>query len=86
MFAQNNCFNCDNNTKAFTIGTNNIAIGQNSFSGGNYSKAFNNNAFVKVNKHFPDVAPAAEMEAEGINLSEMNALFYAKLKNLRSIF
>jgi len=40
------------------------------------------NNFIKVNKHLPDVAPAAEMEAEGINLSEMNALLLRKIEEL----
>ncbi|MDR0207148.1 MAG: hypothetical protein LBI45_07845 [Bacteroidales bacterium] len=39
-------------------------------------------AFIKTNKHLPDVAPAAEMEAEGINLSEMNALLLRKVEEL----
>jgi len=30
----------------------------------------------------PDVAPAAEMEAEGINLSEMNTLLLRKIEEL----
>ena len=38
--------------------------------------------FVKTNKHLPDVAPAAEMESEGINLSEMNALLLRKVEEL----
>ena len=39
-------------------------------------------AFVKTNKHLPDVAPAAQMEAEGVNLSEMNALLLKKVEEL----
>ena len=39
-------------------------------------------AFVKTNKHLPDMAPAAQMEAEGINLSEMNALLLKKVEEL----
>ena len=39
-------------------------------------------SFIKTNKHLPDVAPAAEMEAEGINLSEMNALLLKKVEEL----
>jgi len=39
-------------------------------------------SFIKTNKHLPDVAPAAEMEAEGINLSEMNALLLRKVEEL----
>ncbi len=38
--------------------------------------------FVKTNKHLPEVAPAAEMESEGINLSEMNALLLKKVEEL----
>ena len=38
--------------------------------------------FIKVNKHLPDVAPAVAMEAEGINLSEMNALLIQKMEEL----
>ena len=40
------------------------------------------NTFIKTNKHLPDVAPAAQMEAEGINLSEMNALLLKKVEEL----
>jgi len=38
--------------------------------------------FIETNKHLPDVAPAAEMEAEGINLSEMSALLLRKIEEL----
>ena len=38
--------------------------------------------FIKTNKHLPDVAPAAEMEAEGIKLSEMNATLLKKVEEL----
>ena len=38
--------------------------------------------FVKTNKHLPEVAPAAVMESEGINLSEMNALLLKKVEEL----
>ncbi|MDR0230908.1 MAG: hypothetical protein LBI82_02180 [Dysgonamonadaceae bacterium] len=38
--------------------------------------------FIKTNKHLPDVVPAAEMETEGINLSEMNALLLKKVEEL----
>jgi hypothetical protein len=38
--------------------------------------------YVKTNKHLPDVAPAAEMENEGIGLSEMNALLLRKVEEL----
>lgn len=38
--------------------------------------------FVKTNKHLPEVATAAEMESEGINLSEMNALLLKKIEEL----
>ena len=40
------------------------------------------NNFIKTNKHLPDVTPAAEMEAEGINLGEMNALLLKKVEEL----
>lgn len=36
--------------------------------------------FVKLNKHLPDIAPAAEMESEGINLSEMAAKLLQKIE------
>ncbi len=38
--------------------------------------------FIKTNKHLPDVAPAAQMEDEGINVSEMNALLLRKIEEL----
>ena len=38
--------------------------------------------FIKTNKHLPDVAPATQMEEEGINLSEMNALLLKKVEEL----
>ncbi|MDR2907875.1 MAG: hypothetical protein LBU91_07810 [Bacteroidales bacterium] len=38
--------------------------------------------FVKTNKHLPEVAPAAQMEADGINVSEMNALLLKKVEEL----
>ena len=38
--------------------------------------------FIKTNKHLPEVAPAVEMESEGINLSEMNALLLKKVEEL----
>ena len=40
------------------------------------------NKFIKTNKHLPDVAPASQMEAEGINVSEMNALLLRKVEEL----
>ena len=46
IFAQNNCFNCDSTSKAFTIGTNTGASGQNSFAGGNQSFVSSQNGFV----------------------------------------
>ena len=39
-------------------------------------------SFVKTNKHLPEVAPAAIMEAEGISLSEMNTLLLKKVEEL----
>ena len=38
--------------------------------------------FVTINRHLPEVAPAAVMESEGINLSEMNALLLQKVEEL----
>ncbi|MDR2962615.1 MAG: hypothetical protein LBU90_03105 [Bacteroidales bacterium] len=38
--------------------------------------------FVKTNKHLPEVAPAVEMESEGISVSEMNALLLKKNEEL----
>jgi len=38
--------------------------------------------FVKTKKHLPEVAPAAVMESEGINVSEMNALLLKKVEEL----
>ena len=38
--------------------------------------------FVKTNKHLPEVAPAVQMEDEGINLSEMNTLLLKKVEEL----
>ncbi|MDR0828707.1 MAG: hypothetical protein LBN95_01150 [Prevotellaceae bacterium] len=38
--------------------------------------------FIDNNKHLPEVAPAAEMESEGINLSEMNAKLLQKVEEL----
>ena len=40
------------------------------------------NHFIKTNRHLPEVAPAAVMEAEGINVSEMNALLLKKIEEL----
>ena len=36
--------------------------------------------FIKLNKHLPDIAPAKNMESEGINLSEMNAKLLQKIE------
>ena len=38
--------------------------------------------FVSTNRHLPEVAPAAEMEQDGIDLSEMNALLLKKIEEL----
>ena len=38
--------------------------------------------FVSTNRHLPEVAPAAEMEQDGISLSEMNALLLKKVEEL----
>jgi len=38
--------------------------------------------FITENKHLPEIAPAAVMESEGINLSEMNAKLLQKVEEL----
>jgi len=38
--------------------------------------------FITANKHLPEIAPAAVMESEGINLSEMNAKLLQKIEEL----
>ena len=38
--------------------------------------------FIETNKHLPEIAPAEEMENNGINLSEMNALLLKKIEEL----
>lgn len=38
--------------------------------------------YIKLNKHLPEIAPAAKMESEGINLSEMNAKLLQKIEEL----
>jgi len=38
--------------------------------------------FIAENKHLPEIAPAAIMESEGINLSEMNAKLLQKVEEL----
>ena len=38
--------------------------------------------FVNTNRHLPEVAPAAEMEQDGISLSVMNALLLKKIEEL----
>jgi len=40
------------------------------------------NSFITENKHLPEIAPAAVMESEGINLSEMNAKLLQKIEEL----
>jgi hypothetical protein len=40
------------------------------------------NSFVTTNKHLPEVAPAAQMESEGVNLSEMSAMLLKKIEEL----
>ena len=40
------------------------------------------NSFIAENKHLPEIAPAAEMENEGINISEMNAKLLQKIEEL----
>jgi len=38
--------------------------------------------FVKTNRHLPDIAPAVQMESEGINVSEMSTLLLKKVEEL----
>ena len=38
--------------------------------------------FIKENKHLPDIPSAAEMEASGVNLAEMNKLLLQKIEEL----
>jgi hypothetical protein len=38
--------------------------------------------YIKANKHLPEVPSAKEMEANGINLSEMNMLLLKKVEEL----
>lgn len=39
-------------------------------------------AYIKVNKHLPEVPSASQMEKEGINVSEMNMLLLKKVEEL----
>jgi len=39
-------------------------------------------SFVKLNKHLPDIAPAIQMEKDGINLAEMNIRLLQKVEEL----
>lgn len=39
-------------------------------------------SFIMANNHLPDIAPAKEMESEGINLSEMNIKLLQKIEEL----
>jgi len=39
-------------------------------------------SFVKSNKHLPDIAPAGQMEKDGINLAEMNIRLLQKVEEL----
>jgi predicted RNase H-like nuclease (RuvC/YqgF family) len=39
-------------------------------------------AFIKSNKHLPEVPSAAEMEEAGVNLAEMNKLLLMKVEEL----
>jgi hypothetical protein len=38
--------------------------------------------FITTNKHLPDVAPAKEMQENGVNQSEMNQLLLRKIEEL----
>ena len=50
--------------------------------GYNLMSLSNLDKFIKANKHLPEVAPATEMEADGINVSEMSALLLKKIEEL----
>lgn len=39
-------------------------------------------SFVKLNKHLPGIAPATQMEKDGINLAEMNIKLLQKVEEL----
>jgi hypothetical protein len=39
-------------------------------------------AFIKKNKHLPDIPSAEELEASGVNLAEMNKLLLQKIEEL----
>ena len=39
-------------------------------------------SFIQTNRHLPEVAPAAQMEADGISISEMSALLLKKVEEL----
>lgn len=39
-------------------------------------------AFVKANRHLPDVAPASEMQANGVSIGDMNAKLLQKVEEL----
>ena len=39
-------------------------------------------SFIKTNRHLPEVAPASQMEAEGISMSEMSTLMLKKIEEL----
>ncbi|MCL2245540.1 MAG: hypothetical protein FWC10_00260, partial [Lentimicrobiaceae bacterium] len=38
--------------------------------------------FIKANKHLPNVPSAAAVEANGVNLGEMNAILIQKVEEL----
>ncbi|PWG78066.1 hypothetical protein [Pararcticibacter amylolyticus] len=38
--------------------------------------------FVKTNRHLPEIAPAAQMQKEGLNLGEMNIVLLRKIEEL----
>lgn len=38
--------------------------------------------FVKINKHLPDIAPASEMQTNGISMGDMNAKLLQKIEEL----
>lgn len=40
------------------------------------------NAYIKVNKHLPEIPSASSVEKNGVNLGEMNALLLKKVEEL----
>jgi len=40
------------------------------------------NGFIKQNKHLPEIAPANDMEKDGVDLSKLNMKFLQKIEEL----